>query len=284
MNPSILTNEKQATTSLLFSGIKSLNSLGALNRTECPAKPVNHTQYTCLCTTIFNSLSTLPSGLQAVWKQIKPVILGKILYTPNTKPYNELIKHINRTFESIEQLSRILEQVIDIVRKANEYEPLVYRILPFLPKQYQNATEIKALADNLESFKDILQLVKNLIDCVETNRFEGHRTEKDAVKSGMDLIEKELFWATVVFNNSADENVTELPKKFTYKIRMNSSYTQNTFFVQDRFYTFGPSNCITCSIDFLYGFIYLQDIIEKGIIEMQTNDSSPVGVTTQMMP
>jgi hypothetical protein len=272
------------TTAVLLTGIKYLNSLSQLNSTQCPAKQANSTHYTCLCDTIFKSLSSLPSGLQAIWKQIKPVVLGKILYTPNTIAYRRLIKHINRTFESIDQLSSIIVQVVDVLDKIREYEPLIYKIVPYLPQQYRNDTAIKISIGNIQTIRDVLQLAKNLIDCVEKNRFEGYKTEKEAVKTGMDLIEKELFWATLVFNHTDDDNATDLPTKFTYKIRMNSSYTQNTFFVQDRFYTFGPSNCITCSIDYLYGFIYLQDIIEKGIIEMQTGQSDTLGLTTQMTP
>ncbi len=65
---------------------------------------------------------------------------------------------------------------------------------------------------------------------------------------------------------------------------MNSSQTRNTLFTQDRFHIYGPSNCLGCNPYFTFGFIYIQDMLEKAIVELKTNQESAYGLSMQMQP
>lgn len=65
---------------------------------------------------------------------------------------------------------------------------------------------------------------------------------------------------------------------------MNASLTHDTTYTQDRIYNFGPSNCLGCNSYFLYGFIFIQDMLEKAIVEVKTNTTQKFGVITQMTP
>jgi hypothetical protein len=89
---------------------------------------------------------------------------------------------------------------------------------------------------------------------------------------GTKLIGSDAFLAAFIFQNAQLDDQT-LPKILSYKIRMNSSFTHNTIFTQDRFYNYNPSNCLGCNTYFTYGFIYLQDLLEAAVIEMKTNRS-----------
>jgi hypothetical protein len=115
-----------------------------------------------------------------------------------------------------------------------------------------------------------MKFVHNSLQCLDLDKFVGYDTEDRAVQEGLNLIEKQTFWSAIVFNNKEPQG-GGLPKVLSYKIRMNATLTHNTIYTQDRIYGFGPSNCLGCNAYFLYGFIYIQDLLEKAIIEVFKN-------------
>ncbi len=136
-----------------------------------------------------------------------------------------------------------------------------------------NITNLEDFKKRIDFVAELLSFTHNIIYCFELDKFIGFKQEYEAVNVGLKLIQKESFWAAIIFqedgNNSNESK--QLPKIVKYKIRMNSSQTHNTIFTQDRFYTYGPANCLGCNPYFTYGFIYLQDMLEKAIVEMKTN-------------
>jgi len=116
------------------------------------------------------------------------------------------------------------------------------------------------------------------------NKFVGFSTEHEAVKYGQLLMENKTFWAAIIFDANASNTSSTLPKIVNYKIRMDSTYTHNTAYLQDIDSKYGASTCQTCNKYFLYGFIYLQDMLEKAIVEMKTNQSYEMGLTAIMTP
>lgn len=118
---------------------------------------------------------------------------------------------------------------------------------------------------------------------MDLNKFIGYENEEKAVAAGLDLIEKQTFWAAIVFNKP-ERTGGGLPNLVSYKIRMNASLTHDTTYTQDRIYHFGPSNCLGCNAYFLYGFIYIQDLLEKAIVEEKTYLPRTMGVIAQMTP
>lgn len=113
----------------------------------------------------------------------------------------------------------------------------------------------------------IMKLVQNSLQCMDLNKFVGYSNENTTVQAGLSLIEKQTFWAAIVFNNQ-EKQAGVLPNIVSYKIRMNASLTHDTTYTQDRIYNFGPSNCLGCNAYYLYGFIYIQDLLEKAIVEV----------------
>ena len=124
-----------------------------------------------------------------------------------------------------------------------------------------------------------------LLRCYDTNKFIGFATEQEAVKYGSLLMENKTFWAAIIFTNNSDsDDAASLPKLVSYKIRMDSAHTHDTAYSQDRSSKYGASTCQTCNKYFLYGFVYLQDMLEKAIIEMKTNQTYEMGVSAIMTP
>ena len=244
----------------------------------------------CFCKTIFKTIKILPEDIQVLFKQIKPMLFGKILFAPNNSIHvNEIIKKANLTFQNIDNFSQLVSSIVSltdsILIKFNltsdeNTEMFIWKTKKFLNDFLKINVSYQYLInffENLKFYKEMLNLVKNVIDCFEQNRFIGFASEQDAVKIGEELMEDDLFWAMVIFN----ENKSNI---INYKIRMNASKTHDTAMAKDKNYNFAPKDCPTCNPYILYGFIYVQDIIEKAIVEFKTNKSQTFGLTTQMTP
>lgn len=301
-------NEYEFVTNILT----SFNNLNKLDKSKCPAKrtdsdldsatqlTVNSTTKSCFCQTIYAIINSLSQDTQILFSQIKPLFLGKVLYSPNTPAYKELIKRVNSTFANMDRIVQLIGNVADLgnrlltqleltsQEKVDQFEKDVKDLLQqyLLLNVTSSGINIKKTIYQVKYTTSLLYFLHNAFQCFELNKFEGFATEDEAIKVGIKLIDKEAFWATVVFNNpEVQENgQAKLPKLLSYKIRMNASQTHDTVYTQDRIYNYGPTNCLGCNSYFLYGFIYLQDMIEKAVIEVKTNTIQEFGVVGQMTP
>ena len=268
--------------SLLF--LRSFNSLKHRNHSSChfeDAKQldnlyINSSTSNCFCQTIYHILNTISPDTRLLFSQISPMLLGKIVFAPNTPAYRNLIKRANSTFENMETILKYFGSLADLGKYILKLINLDKHALDLLKENVITLAEELKLNRTI-NFEDILlqteatieqlDFVRNLGYCVELDKFVGFENEEEATKIGGHLLDKSNLWGAFIFENTEliDENgASQLPNKVTYKIRMNSSLTHNTFYTQDKFYFYGPSNCIRCNSYFLYGFIYMQDILEKG--------------------
>lgn len=254
-----------------------------LNSTDLSSLTDYERNQSYFCQTIFKSISTLPENVQVFLKQIKPILFGKILFAPNTTDHvNSIIKSSNSTFKNIENFSNLISKIADLSENINsKYSSNDIKFLQeILGFKVENSLQ------KLKYFKNILYFIRNSIECFELDKFIGYRTEEEAIKAGIELMEKESFWSLIVFEEAKTHlnSSSHLPQIINYKIRMNASKTQDTAYTKDNFYNYGPSNCLTCNPYFSHGFIYIQDMLEKGIIEFKTNKSQDFGVLAQMTP
>lgn len=242
-------------------------------------------------------VSGLGRGAGNLFSIIKPLFLGKILYSPNTAAYEHLIKQMNATFETADAFTKSLKEIsalVDMARSElrkpenqNLAEEILFNVKQIADQLAPNITlpvlNLFTLDNQLAFASEALLFSHNTLLCIEWNKFMGYPDEKQAISIGSKLIEKEAFWAAVIFQNPEIDSKT-LPKITSYKIRMNSSFTHNTIYTQDRFYRYEPSNCIGCNTYFTYGFIYLQDLLENAIVTMKTNRTQRFGKSAQMTP
>lgn len=288
--------------------LKAANDLNKLNKTDCPAYKslseqdpatkllVNSTTKTCLCQTLYSLIGGSSSFSETLFSQVKPILVGKLLYAPNTPAINLLIKNANKTYSNIENFGNLMISLADLASQSastlNQSTSFFQTVLDTVQSQtnitlLQNLT-VTDLIVQLQFAEQLLRFSRNLLNCVELDRFIGYSSEKEAIDIGKTLIDKESFWSSIIFQNVIDsDNVNDsykLPKIVNYKIRMDSTKTHDTTNTQDRYYKFGASTCYNCNRYFLYGFIYIQDMLEKAIIETKTNQTNTMGITTQMTP
>ena len=114
---------------VLLTFLRRFNSLAYRNQSTCQYEDlssldeaaqlyINSTTNNCFCQTIYYILNTLSSDTQLLFSQVSPMLLGKILYAPNTPAYTRLIKRVNATFENADTLLQYIGRVADASKYA----------------------------------------------------------------------------------------------------------------------------------------------------------------------
>ena len=223
------------------------------------------------CTTLKSQVNSTIEG-RFLYNRVSVFLSGKILYTPNKPVYNDIIRRMNSTFETIDNFWKLFFQLDTLTNQLIEIQAQL---------GIDYFTSIKE-NENFLIIKTVSSFMKNLFGCMDLNKFIGYDSEDAAIAAAGLRIANDTFWTIIVFDDSS--NGTKVPDQLTYKIRMTSTESRNTFFTKTREYKYGPNNCIWCNVEFVNGFIYIQDLLEKSIIEERTNESYGFGITTQMTP
>lgn len=210
--------------------LHSFNNLNRFNQTSCPARQVepdldqsmrllvNSTTNSCFCQMMFSFINSLSQDTQVLFRQVRPMFLGKIVYSPNTTAYDHLIKRANATFESMDHLftlvGKLSETIKRVIVKFDLNNPVSINTLEDnlaqLALQYfgVNLTEIgidvRIVVKQLKFSAQLLEFMHNSFQCVELNKFVGVKDEKAAIDLGLKLIDRESFWGAIVFNESVN--------------------------------------------------------------------------------
>lgn len=312
-NRSNATRDPNQNTYILRRVLEAFNGLNDIKDDECPARRIadsvdsatqallNSSQKSCFCKTMYVIIATLSEDTQVLFRQLKPMLLGKVVWSPDTPAFRRVMERANMTFSNIDQLGRLVRRTADILNDI-----LVQSNATYWSSDIQNIFNVfieDALATNRTTLRfdssanpqefiqrsrllaQAMYMLSNVIECLELNKFEAHPSEEAAVSAGTKLIQDEIFWAAIVFNETElNEDPEQLPELIKYKIRMNASLTHDTSYTQDKIYYFGASNCLPCNAYFTYGFIYIQDMIEKAVIEVKSGYTSWFGMIGQLMP
>ncbi len=200
-----------------------------------------------------------------------------ILYAPNNTLVRSLISQINSTFDMIDKINAYTNDWLqnsiflkDLIKKTDA------RILASRNSTLDNDDSQLVTRCSNDTIQDI-DLIDNaacswlrLTSSINLDIFKGFQSEdelvtyflNDAFNSNQTVI------SSIVFAN-VYMNSTELPKLVKYKIRQNASLTLNTKRVRDRYWF--PSTTTDTYFYYIFGFVWLQDLIDRSIIDYQLN-------------
>ncbi|XP_040023136.2 retinal-specific phospholipid-transporting ATPase ABCA4a isoform X3 [Gasterosteus aculeatus] len=272
---------------------------------------------TPFCNDMMNDLESNPIT-KIVWNSVKPMLMGRILYAPDSQAVRQIIRNANTTFEELERLRTMGKaweevapqiwaffqdgvqvnmirdticnpSVMDFIDRSLEEAPFSSKhILNFL---YNGPPEDRPAELPDFDWRDLFNLTDRFIrmlnqygDCLLLDKFVAVPDEDTITNWALDLLEDGKFWAGLVFVNMHSWT-TNVPPHVKFKIRMDIDAVERTNKVKDRYWDPGPR--ADPMDDFRYvwgGFAYLQDIIEHGIIRTQTGKQWPLGVYLQQMP
>ncbi len=207
-----------------------------------------------------------------------------ILFSPNISIIQNLIKKSNQTFMLLDQINKFSQDWLDkspkIVKylEKNETRTKITRLndlkddFSLISNKYQNLPSIKIdnLIADINTINSIACSWLYLMSGVNLNIFKGFLNEEDLVSYFLQqaYTNNETVIASIVFTN-VNENSTSLPNFLRYKIRQNATFTQTTKKVRDRYWF--PSARSYNYFYYIFGFAWLQDLIDRSIIDTHTN-------------
>ncbi|XP_045142225.1 ATP-binding cassette sub-family A member 13 [Echinops telfairi] len=210
---------------------------------------------TPFCMKLYQEILQFPNGA-LVWAFLKPILHGKILYTPNTPEINEVIQKANYTFyfvDKIKTLSETLLNVSSLFQRTGNSQML---------NQFQEALRNKFIRTFIESqlHIDVDKLTEKLqsYGIIFTNSFTNKNSPPESLK---------------------------LPPHVTYTIRTSILYSMRTDMVKNPFWKFHPQTLPAGGFKYNYIFVPLQDMIERAIISVQTGwDALEPATQAQAIP
>uniref|UniRef100_A0A8P4GKY9 P-type phospholipid transporter n=1 Tax=Dicentrarchus labrax TaxID=13489 RepID=A0A8P4GKY9_DICLA len=306
--------------------IKSLNwyedsnykaLFGNHNSSEDEPAALYDNSSTPYCNSLVKNMDSNPMS-RMIWQALKPLLMGKILYTPHTPATQRVIHEVNRTFQELgvfRDLGGMWEEMrpkvwkfmenseqMDIIRtllknnvtarffhaQLTDTDWTVADISNFLSKQAEDPRPSGSALTWRDVFNEtdqaIMMLSPYVSQCVNLDKLEPVSTEERLVNQSILLLEDRKFWAGIVFPD-VDPNATELPAKLNYKIRMDIDNVERTNKIKDAYWDPGPRADPFEDMRYIWGgFSYLQDVIEQGIIRAMTGTKEKTGVYIQQMP
>uniref|UniRef100_A0A8C9ZJ78 P-type phospholipid transporter n=1 Tax=Sander lucioperca TaxID=283035 RepID=A0A8C9ZJ78_SANLU len=266
------------------------------------------------CNSLVQSMDSNPMS-RMIWQALKPLLLGKILYTPHTPATQRVIHEVNRTFQELgvfRDLGGMWEEMRPKVWKFmenSEQMDLLRTLLKnnvtasffgaqlsgtdwtvddvsyFLSKQAPDPRRPGVTWREVFNETDqAIMSISRFMECVNLDKLEPVSSEERLVNRSMVLLEDRKFWAGIVFPD-VEPNATELPTKLNYKIRMDIDNVERTNKIKDAYWDPGPRADPFEDMRYIWGgFTYLQDVIEQGIIRAMTGTKEKTGVYIQQMP
>ncbi|XP_064228883.1 glucosylceramide transporter ABCA12 [Aotus nancymaae] len=279
--------------------------------------PINTTPF---CFSLYKDIINMPAG-PVIWAFLKPMLLGRILYAP----YNPVTKAImEKSNVTLRQLAELREKSQEWMDKSplfmNSFH-LLNQAIPMLQNTLRNpfvqvfvkfsvgldAVELLKQIDELDILRlklenniDIIDqlntlssLTVNISSCVLYDRIQAAKTIDEMEREAKRLYKSNELFGSVIFkvpsnrswHRGYDSENVFLPPVVKYTIRMSLKTAQTTRSLRTKIWAPGPHN--SPSHNQIYGraFIYLQDSIERAIIELQTGrNSQEIAVQVQAIP
>ncbi|XP_040215378.1 phospholipid-transporting ATPase ABCA1 isoform X4 [Rana temporaria] len=290
---------------------------GGENGTEEDSGSAYDNSTTPYCNDLMMTLESSPL-YRMIWRALKPLLVGKILYTPNTPATRLLMSEVNKTFQELsvfQDLGAMWEEVRPLIKtfiESSKEMDLIRTLLTnkgskqFLDRQlnstgWTSADISRFLAKDVFEARDgsgtfytwrealnetdrVVLTMSRFMECVNLDKLEPVDTEEKLIDKSAELLNERKFWAGVVFVD-LPENDTVLPQHIKYKIRMDIDNVERTNKIKDGYWDPGPRADPFEDMRYIWGgFAYLQDVIEQAIIRIQTGTEKRTGVYVQQMP
>ncbi|KAM6235913.1 phospholipid-transporting ATPase ABCA7 [Porphyrio hochstetteri] len=250
---------------------------------------------------------------QVFWRGIKPLLTGKILYTPPGRGPDSIMAEVNRTFQELAVLGELGDAWRDLGPRIYTFlngslemqvlrDVLLASEMAQLLDVFLNGTSSKlpALVEFLagpaagsgltwhQVYADVdvvLSTLSQFMECVCLDKIEAVATEEQLVARALELLEEQQFWAAVVFQPPINTTTPLLPPHIHYKIRMDIDDVTRTNKIKDRFWDPGPAADPFSDLRYVWGgFVYVQDLVEQAVVRVQTGGAPRTGVYIQQMP
>lgn len=227
-----------------------------------------------------------------------PIFSGYILVTPDTPATRKLVEKLNNPMQLIEYLRNLLyfypQQAAPLQEALHDSDLWQFsqNVAKYLNETGQpGGEEIENVLEHVfgppsdpKSFGNLtgtlVTVLNNFTSCFLLDRFRFVPTERDLEKNAMCLMNHGQFLSGLVFNVSK-----EFDKFTAYKIRHYADFVDTTQALMDsksspfsRHQPFRDLKYLT------FGFSYLQEAIDRALIEHTTGKEFSIGTYVQQEP
>ncbi|XP_062377373.1 retinal-specific phospholipid-transporting ATPase ABCA4a [Sardina pilchardus] len=272
---------------------------------------------TPFCNDLMRQLESNPVT-RIVWRSVKPLLMGHILYAPDSPATRKIVKNANTTFEELERLRNMglaweevgpqvwtffqdsiqmkmvrdsirNPTVMDRIERSLENVPFsVHDILNFLfngPEEERAPGMPKFDWRNVFNATDrVIRAMNQYAECLVLDKFNAVSSEDELTYHALNLLEDSKLWAGLVFEEVYPWT-TEVPQHVKFKIRMDIDVVERTNKIKDRYWDPGPRASAMDDLRYVWGgFAYLQDMVEHAVIKTHTGKEWPLGIYLQQMP
>ncbi|XP_023284363.1 ATP-binding cassette sub-family A member 12 [Seriola lalandi dorsalis] len=261
------------------------------------------------------------TGGAIAWAFLKPMLMGHILYTPDTPVTRAIMEKANTTLQEFANLRKYSKDWIDSSNYIMESAVILSHTLPMLQNSLGNSfvknfiemqTDINVgrMKETLSNFSNMtVMLEKNkhilnqittlstlmvdLSSCIKFDRYRGYDSAEQLNTVAQELAKNRDLYASVIFKLPKDEDsskkrkarsssssssssssttssTSSLPPKVSYTIRMHMDNVMRTDRVRDPYFVKDTHILARQTMRYNRGFVYLQENIDRAIIETQT--------------
>ncbi|XP_028297042.1 ATP-binding cassette sub-family A member 2-like isoform X2 [Gouania willdenowi] len=218
----------------------------------------------------------------------------KILYSPIGSQVDRVIQKANETFVLVGNVTHYTRVWLNISAQLRSFleEGRLQQLSSELQKHLEllDGTERRVYSlPNTSTLLGQLDTIDNaacgwtrFMSKVSVDVFKGFPDEDSIVNYTLNQAFQDnvSVFASVVFQTNADGS---LPPHVLYKIRQNSSFTEKTNEIRRAYWRPGPNT--GGKFYFLYGFVWIQDMMERAIINtLVGHDVVEPGNYVQMFP
>uniref|UniRef100_A0A8C2AMP7 ATP-binding cassette, sub-family A (ABC1), member 12 n=1 Tax=Cyprinus carpio TaxID=7962 RepID=A0A8C2AMP7_CYPCA len=230
------------------------------------------------------------TGGAVAWAFLKPMLLGQVLYSPDTPVTREIMIKSNTTLHQFGDLKLFASEWIESSSYVMQSANILTKTLPILQNSLRNPfvqnfiqtqtgidvaqmTNMTVLLEKnkfiMEQITTLSMLMMNLSSCVNFDRYRAFNSTDELDEQAERLAQNRELYASIIFK-LPEETSSSLPLNIDYTIRMNienvmrTDRARNPFWVKDAFMS------STKTQRYNRGFVYLQESIDRAIIEMQT--------------
>ncbi|KAM7400259.1 hypothetical protein PAMA_004793 [Pampus argenteus] len=221
---------------------------------------------TPFCNALMQTLESNPVT-KIVWNSVKPLLMGKILYTPDSPAARKILKSANTTFEELERLQNMakaweemgpqlwaffhssvqMNMIRDTLRNPtvthfvdNSLEDTNFTTKDILNFLHNGPNEQREAGMPNFDWRNIFNITDQLIrmfnqygECISLDKFVAYSDESQMIHQALYLLEENKFWAGVVFMDMYPWT-TSVPPHVKYKIRMDIDAVERTNKIKDR--------------------------------------------------
>ncbi|KAJ0172474.1 hypothetical protein K1T71_011613 [Dendrolimus kikuchii] len=269
---------------------------------DMDTKP-NQAQLDGLPTEFCRSLYTQIVGLEGgkiVWSIVKPLLMGKILYTPTNPTIDKIIEKANFTFSKISRVTGLLHSfaaafpsvdkltdhqegiaVLQRVMTSPKFEELRSMLIgDHIDVPDMDVDGIFGQFGDLKGIGNLLTKASDLLRCINLDRFHPQPDEFELAHEAAKLLQVNEFTAGLIFLNTKKKN--NALTNVEYKIRMDIENVPTTKRLMSYMWTPGPESNFIENLRYFRGFVQIQDMVDKAIIELSHNSSRRVKRETEM--